>query len=923
MASNHPPPGALAAARPAAGDLVDRVLAAKLRAALFGAGATVQLGRLRIDGSLGRGAMGAILSAFDPVLDRHVAVKSLHAAHDDRDQLLREARMLAKLNHANVVSIYDVVEDADGLYLVMERVDGGDLRAWLAQPRRWREVVALFVQVGHGLAAAHALGIAHCDVKPENVVVSAGRPRLIDFGLARKRTDAPSHAGTRAYLAPERVAGGGGSPAADQYAFFASLVEAIEGARPAGAARWRRMPAWLERVCRRGLDPDPARRFPDMPAAVAALTPTPLRTKLLVAGAISTAVVAVALAVAARRSPPAADGRVCQGADALVASAWSPARRAAMAAAFAATGAPDAAAIWAKVEPRLARRAADWVRLRTASCTATRLHREQSVALLDFSMACFDRQLAALTAVTALFATADPAVVKRAATIVGELDDLAACVDPDALRRAVPLPPGADAPARLATLEAGLDAARNLERRGRHREALAETDALLELARGFGHAPLTVRVLLLRAALQATLGELATAEATLRAAASAAAAAHDDRRVAEVWIRVLDLLAQQGRYDDALTLEPVAVTSAERVPDDLPIQGRLHNTLGGVYLAKARYRDAFTQYEQALAIQRRIGADGNPALTPALANLGLARWYAGDPRGARADLEEALARMRADLGPDHSSLGYVHQNLGDIQRQLGDGGAATPHYQEAIRIWTASLGADHANLAYPYEQLALLAARAGDVATAQEDVAQALALRERHLGAEHPLVPQTLTVVAEIGLADGSRAGLARADAAVARAIAILTKLGPAGQRQLPYALESRAQLAERRHDLAAALRDREASLAIRVATLGEAHHDTGLSHAQLGRTLLARRALAAADRSFARALAIFDPEPTSAGDAIAMVEGRAEVSAARGRHAEAVALYQDAVARATRVGSPRLPEIRAALARAQAAAAR
>jgi serine/threonine protein kinase len=140
--------------------------------------------------------MGAIVSAFDPVLDRHVAVKSLHAAHADRAQLLREARMLAKLNHANVVAVYDVVEDADGLYLVMERIEGGDLRAWLAQPRRWREVVALFVQLGHGLAAAHALGITHCDVKPENVVVSGDRPRLIDFGLARKPSDGPSHAGT-------------------------------------------------------------------------------------------------------------------------------------------------------------------------------------------------------------------------------------------------------------------------------------------------------------------------------------------------------------------------------------------------------------------------------------------------------------------------------------------------------------------------------------------------------------------------------------------------------------------------------------------------------------------------------------------------------------------------------------------------------
>ena len=385
---------------------------------------------------------------------------------------------------------------------------------------------------------------------------------------------------------------------------------------------------------------------------------------------------------------------------------------------------------------------------------------------------------------------------------------------------------------------------------------------------------------------------------------------------------MLDLLAQQGRYDDALTLEPVAVTSAERVPDDLPIQGRLHNTLGGIYLAKARYPEASTQYEQALAIQRRIGADGNAALTPAIANRGLARWYAGDPGGAQADLEEALARMRADLGPDHSSLGYVHQNLGDIARQRGDAAAAMPHYREAIRIWTASLGAAHANLAYPYEQLALIAARAGDVATARADAAQALTLRERNLGPAHPLVPQTLTVIAEIGLADGSPAALADADAAIARAIALLTKLGAAGERQLPYALESRAQLAERRHALAAALDDRAAALALRLRTLGATHRDTGLGYAQLGRTHLARGELAAADAALARALAIFDAQPAgSADDAIAMVEGRAEVSARRGRRAEAIARYQDALDRATRAGSARAAALADALARARAAA--
>ncbi|MBK9034817.1 MAG: serine/threonine protein kinase [Myxococcales bacterium] len=914
MASNDDHDGTLRAARPAAGDLVDRMLAGKLRAALFGAPAELQLGRLRIEGSLGRGAMGAILSAFDPVLDRHVAVKSLHPDHrDDRDQLLREARMLAKLSHANVVAIYDVVEDADGLYLVMEQLDGGDLRAWLEQPRTWREIVALFIQIGHGLAAAHALGIAHCDVKPENIVVADGRPRLIDFGLARRRTDAPSSAGTRAYLAPERVAGGGGSAAADQYAFFASLVEAIEGQRPGDGARWARTPAWLERVARRGLEPDPARRFPDMTAAVAALAPTPLRTKVVIGVAVAT-VAGLTAVVLTQRARAAAAREVCQGAEAQVASVWTEAGRATAAAAFTATGVADADAVWAQVDARLDRYVADWVRLRTASCKATRVHHDQSADVLDLSMRCFDRQLAALTSVTTLFADPNPTVVQRAVRTVGELGDLDACVDPVALTRAVPLPTGDAARAQLRALEARFDAQQHLERRGQHQEALAASDGLVDDVRALGYAPLTARVLLLRAALQVTLGDPGAAEQTFRAAASAAAQAQDDAKVAEVWIRVLDLLAQQGRLDDALTLEPVAVTSAERVPDELAIQGRLYNTLGGIYLAKARYPDAYRAYERALALQRQLGADGNPALTPALANLGLARWYAGDPRGALRDLQEALERMQVELGPDHSSVAYVHQNLADIYRQLGDGDQAAPHYQEVIRIWQQSLGAEHPNLAYPYEQLALLASRRGDFATARADVDLALGLRERGLGPDHPLVPQTLTVVAEIGLAEDTPASRARATHAVARAMTTLTALGEAGKRQIVYTLESRAQLAERRRDHKAALRDRQAALAIRIDTLGADHPDTGMSHAHVAASWLALGDLAQADRSLARALAIYDAHPgVHDADAIALRVTRGDLAARQHRDADATALYQQALAHLDPT-DPRAAPIRARL---------
>lgn len=917
MASNDLGEGTLHDARPGSGDLVDRVLAAKLRRQLFGATDEVHLGRLRIEGALGRGGMGSILSAFDPVLDRRVAIKTLLPEHkDDRDQLLREARMLAKLSHANIVSIYDVVEDHDGVYLVMEQVEGGDLRAWLVQPRSWQEIVELFTQLGHGLAAAHALGIAHCDVKPDNVVVSEGRPRLIDFGLAHQRTDAPSHAGTPAYLAPERVAGAGGSAAADQYAFFASLVEAIEGKRPTDGNPWERMPGWLQKVARRGLHPDPAQRYPDMRAAVAALRRTPLLTKVLAATAVAllAGLVTVALVLRART---AADHEVCAGADAKIATIWTPATRDAMRAAFAATGAPQAAATWARVEARLDHYTADWIKLRTQSCVATRVHGEQSVELLDYSMYCFDQQLDSLASLTTVFTAPNPAVVKGADKAMGELANLGACVDPAALAQAVALPADRD---RLHRLQARYDAIKNLDRRGQYRESFAGTEALAVDARALAFPPLTVRVLTLRGALQVTLGDPAAAEKTFREAASEAAKARDDRKVAEVWIRVLELVAQQGRQDEALTLEPVATTSAERVPDALEIQARLLNTLGGIYLAKARYQDAHTAYGKALALQRKLGADGNLALTSAISNFGLSKWYLGDLRGALTDLEEALPRMLSELGPDHANVGYLRQNLGDLHRQLGEPDLATPEYLEVVRIWTESLGPDHANLANPYEQLALLSRRRRDFPTARAQAEQALRLRER-LGPSHPLVAQTLTVVAEVAIAEGTPASLARADQAVARGLTILRGLGEAGKRQLVYLLESHAQLAELHHDAQAALRDREEVLALRIATLGDHHRDTARSYGQVGSTQLRLGLVRDGEANLVRAIALFDAEPTlPADDAIALIVTRAELRLRQHAPAEAIKLLEDAVTRAAKAEPATGYEVRFALARAQLA---
>jgi eukaryotic-like serine/threonine-protein kinase len=152
-----------------------------------------QIGRFVVRRQLGSGGMGIVYAAFDPALDREVAVKLLRrdrfkpeqlAAAGERLQL--EAQTAAKLAHPNVVTIFDVGTHDGRVYLAMELVDGPSLQQWMKETARpWREVLAMFFQAGRGLAAAHGVGLLHRDFKPTNVLVGSDhRPRVVDFGLA-------------------------------------------------------------------------------------------------------------------------------------------------------------------------------------------------------------------------------------------------------------------------------------------------------------------------------------------------------------------------------------------------------------------------------------------------------------------------------------------------------------------------------------------------------------------------------------------------------------------------------------------------------------------------------------------------------------------------------------------------------------------
>ena len=219
-------------------------------------------GRYRVEHTLGAGAMGTVVLAYDTVLARRVAVKVLadHLAADDafRKRFLREARLAARLGHPNIVQVFDAGDDGRP-FLVMEYVDGETVADRLARGAAFRteEVVALATGLSAALAQAHSMGIVHRDVKPHNVLLGPGGvAKLTDFGIARALeegglTEIGTVLGTAPFMAPEQAAGLPVGPPADVFALGAIIRHAAGGAA---------LPAAVEALVAAALDPEPAAR---------------------------------------------------------------------------------------------------------------------------------------------------------------------------------------------------------------------------------------------------------------------------------------------------------------------------------------------------------------------------------------------------------------------------------------------------------------------------------------------------------------------------------------------------------------------------------------------------------------------------------------------------------------------------------------
>jgi hypothetical protein len=388
------------------------------------------LGRYRLERALGEGGMGVVHAAFDPDLERRVALKVLRmtdVSGEARQRLLREARAMARLTHPNVVTVHEVGSANGRDYVAMELVDGSSIADWLkAEPRTHEEILDVFTAAARGLAAAHAAGLVHRDFKPHNVLRRRdGRICVTDFGLARGVdagleatlrmnsseirdadrtpdslsgiTQTGSVLGTPAYMAPEQWTGGHIGPAADQFGFCVALWEALTGERPFRGATVdelkrevargpdkkdaAKLPRRLRRALVRGLEPDPDKRWPSMNALLAEMSRAERRVPIAAIGAGGVMLAAVALYLALGRgsgdscAPPAFDPT----------KVWSAERASSLAAAHQQIGADMLGADFAR-----------WQDVRAGACHADPDVRVAKLACLDGVLARIDLEARAL-----------------------------------------------------------------------------------------------------------------------------------------------------------------------------------------------------------------------------------------------------------------------------------------------------------------------------------------------------------------------------------------------------------------------------------------------------------------------------------------------------------------------------------------------
>ncbi|MGQ0508938.1 MAG: protein kinase domain-containing protein [Myxococcaceae bacterium] len=728
------------------------------------------IGRYVLLRRLGEGGMGVVYAAYDPELDRKVAIKLLRddildpaRAEAHRGRLLREAQALARLSHPNVIVVHDVGTYGTQVFMAMEFVEGQTLGDWLREKKRgWREIVDAFLLAGYGLGAAHAAGLVHRDFKPENVILGHdGRVRVMDFGLARstdpddptksgprqifasttdlRRSDALGEPltetgillGTPGYMAPEQHHGGEVDGRTDQFSFCVALYEALYGERPfagqtidaLGLAVGQGMineppeehdvPKWVRTALVRGMSVAPGDRYPSMGALITALNVKPRvrrRRVFLVAGI---AAAFVALAYAGSQS---ARVRMCQKAEGDVLALLDAPSRTQLAAGFMATGAQGWEGSFTQFTQQLGKYLDELGHQRDTACEALTSPRT-SPTLLAARMRCIDRAADEATALVKELGRADSVAVNRAVDAVYALPSPTACDDEQTPTRS-----SAPETERAEPLFEKLATARVQQLLGHSSEALVLAQRTVSEAQAALHDTAKAEALLRVGATQAQLNLNDTAQTALYEALFAAEAARADAIAAEAWVSLAEVVGvRKGLEEQGLQVVRHAEAAILRLGGAPVLEVRLGEAHARMLLAKGLEPQALARREaNADQAQTALGKD-HPLVGEALNAV------ADSLERMHRSHEAIVVRQRA-LDTLAAARGELHPSLRDPLFAFGRELLATEQPGRAIRPLERALTLGESSLpASSLSELRFLLAQALWSATQHHDRARRLA----------------------------------------------------------------------------------------------------------------------------------------------------------------------------------------------------
>ncbi len=772
--------------------------------------ARAMFGRYLVIGRLGRGGMGEVFTAYDPELDRKVALKRVRvedrARGDRRARLLREAQAMAKIRHPNVVAVYDVGQLDDEIFIAMELVDGEALRGWMGRTQAVEEIVAVFVQAARGLAAAHDNAVVHRDFKPDNAMIDrSGRVQVLDFGLAATANDGDAEAsvvGSPAYMAPEQYAGAPPDALSDQFALCVALFEALHGRRPfvgetiaalaaavtrgelAEPAEPRKIPRWLDLAVRRGLATAPSDRWPDLAALIAELESGLARGRrgrrrgwAIAAGLAASGVVALRFATAP----------TCDDAAAPVDALWNTETRATLTELYEGATTPLGRDSWPGLSSALDRRAQDWSSAYREACEAARDGDQEEIERADRQRVCLHGQLRSFEGALDVLGIADADVIERAPLLIAALPAPRDC------ERGPGASPAVDGAAHerarrvAATAEALLLAAKPAVAKARLTEALAE----------FAEDPAARAELgVLAAAAARALGELESAGAHLEAADLAARETGDhrwmlavaqeslaiaiDRRdpdEADRWIArarvearalgdertlaILDgksaqALSHRGDFAGAIATGERALAEFERLGY---VESKdavdLVSNIGGYHFSLRQYDEALKHKRTALERLGKLFEPGHPMTARLISDLGVIAMATGDFEGGRRKIEEALAILEGAFDEPHPGIGETLASLAGNAARRSDLAASVQLGERALANLIPTIG-DSPQVALVYNNYSVALQRVGRHADAVAAQRSAIAIKERLLAPDHPDLALAYSNFAKLIAEDGN-----------------------------------------------------------------------------------------------------------------------------------------------------------------------